>query len=101
MKNEDAGITSERRRLLLALVAIGAAFGVLSWLTWYYSDDYPMAFCFQMDGVNLQRPVRGIADVVQSQYFHYLTQHGRIVTEGLVQYLISFRERHLFDISIR
>lgn len=98
MKNEDAGITSERRRLLLALVAIGAAFGVLSWLTWYYSDNYPMAFCFQMDGVNLQRPVRGIADVVQSQYFHYLTQHGRIVTEGLVQYLISFRERHLFDI---
>lgn len=97
MKNEDAGITSERRGLLLALVAIGAAFGVLSWLTWYYSDDYPMAFTFCADHLAYDKPIRSIGDVIYSQYYHYLTQHGRIVTEGLVQYFIGLRDKHVFD----
>ena len=48
--------------------------------------------------MNYDKPIRGIGDIFYSQYYHYLSQHGRVVTEGIVQLLMSFRNKHIFDV---
>lgn len=86
------------RILLFLLPAICVAIGLLNWLTGEFSDDYALAFTFDAECLNYDRPIRSIGDIFYSQYYHYLFQHGRVVTEGIVQFLVSLRNKHVFDV---
>ena len=85
--------------------------GILNWLTGEFGDDYILAFTFDADFqdlgkpigdigeiLNFNKPIKGIGDVFHSQYYHYLTQHGRVITEGIIQYFMSLRNKHVFDV---
>ena len=97
-----ASIEQENRRdlriLLFVLPIMGVAMGLLNWMTNYFSDDYVLAFTFDASCLNYDKPIKSIGDIIYSQYYHYLFQHGRVVTEGIVQYLMSLRNKHVFDV---
>ena len=87
------------RILLFVLTAICLAMGVLNGLTGMFGDDYALAYTFDAGCLNYNRPIRCIDDIFYSQYYHYLFRHGRVVTEGLVQMLVSLRDKHVFDVA--
>ncbi len=82
----------------MVLIFAGLTFWVLNVLTGMFSDDYPVSFGFRDYGIDLSKPVRTFSDVVVSQYYHYLTQHGRVLTIGTDQLLLALRFKPLFDV---
>ncbi|MBR1394495.1 MAG: hypothetical protein IJ559_02415 [Prevotella sp.] len=89
---------SLRRRNTWLLLAAGLMFWLLNALTCMFSDDYPVSFGFRDYGIDLTKPVRTFSDVVVSQYYHYLTQHGRVLTIGTDQLLMTLRCKPVFDV---
>ena len=66
------------------------------------SDDIPYAFVWDgadrgnlLDGVGQRERITSFADIVRSQYSHYMTWGGRIIGIGLTQ-LFAWEGKHLF-----
>ena len=67
------------------------------------SDDIPYAFVWDgadrgnlLDGVGQRERITSFADIVRSQYSHYMTWGGRIIGIGLTQ-LFAWEGKHLFN----
>ena len=98
MKVKIKSIISTNNAGALTLLLIGVAFFLLNRFTWLYCDDFPYAFCITDHGLDLNRPISGLRDVIVSQYHHYLHSHGRILAIGLDQWFIGMRNKLPFDI---
>lgn len=87
-----------RQRNTWLLLTAGLMFWLLNALTCMFSDDYPVSFGFRDYGIDLTKPVRTFSDVVVSQYYHYLTQHGRVLTIGTDQLFLALRHKPVYDV---
>ena len=86
------------------LLLFMAVFFVRNLLLPMASDDIPYAFIWDgadrgnlLDGVGERQRITSFADIVVSQYSHYMTWGGRILGIGLTQ-LFAWEGKHLFNI---
>lgn len=86
------------------LLIFMAVFFVRNLLMPMASDDIPYAFIWDgadrgnlLDGVGERQRITSFADIVTSQYSHYMTWGGRILGIGLTQ-LFAWEGKHLFNI---
>lgn len=76
------------RGVIFSLLIIGLLFWFLNLLTPEYNDDYVYKFMFireDVNGVDIDRPIKSFSDVVFSQFNHYFLWNGRIVPHILAQ----------------
>ena len=84
--------------IAIALSAIGLAVWALGCLAPEYVDDWCYGYMFIGKFFDMDRPVRGIADVLISQYCHYFNFNGRSVVHTIVQLFAGILGRSLFYI---
>lgn len=63
----------------------------------YYSDDLWYSWIQEQEGYPTQR-IQTIRDVLLSQYNHSLTDNNRVLVNGLVQVVVSFCPKGIFNI---
>lgn len=81
------------------LALVGVSMLLLNLCTFNYSDDYPYTYYLHADGlIDITRRVTGMADIVQSQYHHYLLHNGRVLDNGLVQLFMFIDNRPVFAV---
>jgi hypothetical protein len=88
---------------VLLIVFMGIFF-VRNLLLPMVSDDIPYAFVWDgadrgnlLDGVGPRERITSLADIVRSQYSHYMTWGGRVIGIGLTQ-LFAWEGKTLFNV---
>lgn len=83
--------------IFLLLLAAGVIFFLFSREVPYYSDDWWYSWIQEQEGYPTQR-IATMGDVVESQYNHYMTVNSRVFVNGLVQTVVSFCNKPLFNV---
>lgn len=90
-------ISRNRVVIPVMLLLAGVVFFFFSREVPYYSDDWWYSWIQEQEGYPTQRIVT-LYDVVVSQYNHYLSVNSRVFVNGLVQMVVSFCSKPLFNV---
>lgn len=83
--------------IFVMLLLTGVIFFFFSREVPYYSDDWWYSWIQEQEGYPTQRIVT-LYDVLVSQYNHYLSVNSRVFVNGLVQTVVSFCSKPLFNV---
>lgn len=84
--------------LVITIIGTAICFYLFNSVVPYYSDDWWHSFIHKADRSYPTEPVKSLGDILTSQINHYQTVNGRLLVTALVQAVVSFCPKWLFDI---
>ena len=76
----------------------GIVFYLFNSVVPYYSDDWWYSFIHQSDGSYPTHRITSPGDIITSQINHYQTVNGRLPVTAVVQAIVSFCPKAMFDL---
>lgn len=89
---------SDKILLSISVAFVAVGFYLFNSIVPYYSDDWWYAFIHEEDRSYPTRYITSLHDVFISQINHYHTVNGRLPVTALVQIVVTFCPKWLFDI---
>lgn len=91
---------TQKNKISLWIVGVIIAIGfyLFSSVVPYYSDDLWYTFIHESDRSYPTQSVTSISDIITSQINHYMTVNGRLPVTFIVQMVVTFVPKWIFDI---
>ncbi len=83
--------------IFVLLLLFGTVFYLFNSVVPYYSDDWWYTFIHERGSYPVRR-IESFCDIVESQCNHYVVVNGRSLVTGLVQLVVTFCSKELFNI---
>ena len=91
-------MTQNNLSAILTGIVIAICFYLFNIAVPYYSDDWWYNFIHEADYSYPTERIDEVGDIVTSQVNHYQTVNGRMPVTALVQYIVSFIPKSIFNI---
>ena len=91
-------MTKSNFSVILTGIVIAVCFYLYNLAVPYYSDDWWYNFIHESDYSYPSTRIENVGDIVTSQINHYQTVNGRLPVTTLVQYVVTFIPKSVFNL---